>query len=137
MKITKNDLVRFGKFLFFSLGAGIIQIGTFSILNGLLHIEDWWLSHLPALVLSVLFNFTLNKSYTFKSADNVPKCMFLVFLFYLVFTPASTFGGQALTVIGWDDFLAPRSDFQIRKHSEPTRTRVGSFLHAGKYVLPA
>ena len=105
MKITKNDLVRFAKFLCFSLGAGIIQIVSFTILNEVLHIQEWWLSHLPALVLSVLFNFTLNKEYTFKSADNVPKCMFLVFLFYLVFTPASTFGGQALANLGWDDFL--------------------------------
>lgn len=101
MKITKNDLKRFGKFLFFSLGAGIIQIGTFAILYDVLHI-DYWISYLTSLVLSVLFNFTINKEYTFKSADNVPKCMLLVFLFYCVFTPVTTISGNALETSGWD-----------------------------------
>ena len=101
MKITKNDLKRFGKFLFFSLGAGIIQIGSFALLFDLLKI-DYWISYLTSLVLSVLFNFTVNKAYTFRSADNVPKCMLLVFLFYCVFTPATTIGGAALEASGWD-----------------------------------
>ena len=101
MKITKNDLIRFGKFLFFSLGAGIIQVGTFAILYDVLHI-DYWISYLTSLVLSVLFNFTVNKAYTFKSADNIPKCMLLVFLFYCVFTPVTTIGGNALETSGWD-----------------------------------
>ena len=101
MKISKESVVRFFKFLVFSLGAGIIQIGSFAILYDVLHF-DYWLSYLPSLVLSVLFNFTVNKSYTFKSADNVPKCMLLVFLFYCVFTPVTTVGGTALEVSGWD-----------------------------------
>jgi putative flippase GtrA len=93
---NKQDLIRFFKFLGFSCGAGIIQLGTFTLLNEVFHL-NYWLCYLTGLVLSVLFNFTLNKAYTFKSADNIPKCMALVFLFYVFFTPLSTLAEHFFT----------------------------------------
>ena len=65
----------------------------------------YWPSYLTALVLSVLWNFTLNRRFTFKSAKNVPIAMLMVAGYYAVFTPASTLWGQALTDIGWNEYL--------------------------------
>ena len=65
----------------------------------------YWPSYLIALVLSVLWNFTFNRKYTFHSTSNLPKAMMLVFLFYLVFTPLSTWAGDLLTKAGWNDYL--------------------------------
>ena len=66
-----KDLIRSVKFTLFSVSAGVIQIGSFTLLNELLHL-DYWVSYLIALILSVLWNFTLNRRYTFQSANNVP-----------------------------------------------------------------
>lgn len=101
----KKELWRSVKFLLFSVSAGVIQIGSFSLLNELLHL-DYWVSYLIALVLSVVWNFTLNRRYTFQSANNVPIAMLKVALFYAVFTPASTWlehflAGQQ----GWNEYL--------------------------------
>ena len=86
---SKKELLRTIKFTLFSLSAGAIQLGSYALMEYVLH---WpaWISYLIALVLSVVWNFTLNRRFTFQSANNVPKAMFLVFLFYLVFTPLST-----------------------------------------------
>ena len=88
--IMKNkELLRTIKFTAFSLSAGVIQIGSYALFSEVLKLEHW-LSYLVALVLSVLWNFTLNRKYTFKSNANITKAMILVALFYLVFTPLST-----------------------------------------------
>ena len=93
------------KFTLFSLSAGIIQIVSFAIFNDVLKWE-WWPSYLLSLVLSVLWNFTLNRKFTFQSASNVPVAMFKVFLFYLVFTPLTTVLGNYLTSsLHWNDYL--------------------------------
>lgn len=100
-----NEYWRFFKFVFFSASAGIIEMGSFALLNELL---DWpyWPSYLIALTLSVLWNFTLNRKFTFKSAANVPKAMFLVFLYYLIFTPLTTVGGNYLAEnLHWNEYL--------------------------------
>lgn len=99
-----QSLIQFLKFLIFSAGAGIIQFGTFTLLSEL---TDWtfWPCHLPALVLSVLFNFTINRRFTFKSVANIPAAMIKVLCYYLVFTPASVFGGQALMDLGWNRYI--------------------------------
>ena len=93
-----------------SASAGIIQIVSFTILNELAFkgIETgvgYWLPYLISLVLSVIWNFTFNRKFTFKSAANVPKAMLLVFLYYCVFTPLSTWGGNELEAIGWNEYL--------------------------------
>ena len=96
---------RFVKFVFFSVSAGLIEIGSFALLNELL---DWpyWPSYLIALTLSVLWNFTLNRKFTFRSAANVPRAMLLVFAYYCVFTPVTTIGGNYLAEdLGWNEYL--------------------------------
>ena len=92
------------KFTLFSISAGLIQIAAFTLMETVFHLP-YWPSYLTALVLSVLWNFTFNRRYTFRSDANVPRSMALVALFYVVFTPASTWWGNALTQAGWNDFV--------------------------------
>ncbi len=101
----KAELFRSLKFLFFSVSAGLIEIVSFALLNELLK-WPYWPCYLIALVLSVLWNFTLNRRYTFRSASNVPIAMAKVFLFYLFFTPASTWLGNWLAEdLAWNEYL--------------------------------
>jgi len=99
-----KESLRALKFTLFSISAGLIEIGTFTLLNELLHLK-YWVSYLVALTLSVLWNFTLNRKYTFRSAANVPVAMLKVALFYVVFTPLSTWLEHTLTGIGWNEYL--------------------------------
>ena len=103
MKENKKQLWQAVKFTLFSVSAGIIQIGSFALLE--LFIQDYWIPYLISLVLSIVWNFTLNRKYTFKSAANVPVAMAKVFAFYLVFTPASTYLGNMAEGFGVNDFL--------------------------------
>ena len=100
----KKEIWRVVKFTLFSASAGIIEIVSFALLNELLHLP-YWLSYLTALVLSVLWNFTLNRKFTFQSAANVPVAMFKVACYYLVFTPLSTLLEHWLTGLGWNEYL--------------------------------
>ena len=100
-----NELARLLKFVLFSISAGLIELGSFALLNEWTTLS-YWPCYLIALMLSVLWNFTLNRKFTFKSASNVPKAMALVALYYAVFTPASTLLGSWLTdTLGWNDYL--------------------------------
>ncbi len=91
------------KFTLFSISAGAIQVGSFAILE--IFIQDYWIPYLVSLTLSILWNFTLNRKYTFKSAANMPVAMAKVFGFYLVFTPMSTYLGALAEKQGCHDFL--------------------------------
>ena len=91
----KKELLRKVKFTLFSISAGIIDILLFTLLNELTSF-GYWVCYLTALIASVIWNFTLNREFTFKSNANVPKAMFKVFIFYLIFTPTSTIGGNYL-----------------------------------------
>lgn len=105
--MTQNNKVSLGqmiKFTLFSISAGIIQTLSFTLLNEFLSLP-YWVSYITALVLSVLWNFTFNRRYTFRSDGNVPRAMVLVFLFYVAFTPLSAWWGDALTRIGWNEYL--------------------------------
>lgn len=104
-KEKKKELIRTLKFAFFSASAGLIEILSFSLLNELLELP-YRFCYLAALILSVLWNFTLNRKFTFKSANNVPKAMLLVALFYLVFTPLTTWLGDFLAEdMHWNEYL--------------------------------
>ena len=109
-KLTKKqEFWNFVKFVLFSISAGVIQILSFTLLNEVI-IKDigneYGWSYFIALVLSVLWNFTVNRKFTFKSAKNVPVAMALVFAFYCVFTPLSIWWGIALTKnAGWNEYL--------------------------------
>ena len=101
----KKELIRKIKFTLFSISAGIIEIVIFTLLEEFTNFS-YWACYLPALIASVIWNFTLNREYTFKSTVNIPKAMTLVFLFYLVFTPVSTIVGNYLAeTLGWNDFI--------------------------------
>ena len=101
----RAELLRSMKFLFFSISAGLIENVSFALLNETLG-WPYWPCYLIALILSVLWNFTLNRRYTFRSANNVPIAMAKVFLFYLIFTPASTLLGNWLAeTVGWNEYL--------------------------------
>jgi len=99
----KGQLLQALKFTLFSLSAGIIQIGSFAVLE--IFIKDYWIPYLISLILSIVWNFTLNRRYTFKSAANVPVAMAKVFGFYLVFTPVSTWLGDLAEQNGGQDFV--------------------------------
>ncbi len=101
-----KETLRFLKFTFFSISAGLIEILTFTLMNEILH-APYWLSYLTGLVLSVLWNFTLNRKFTFQSAGNIPEAMLKVALYYLVFTPLSTFLEHWMTAtLGLNEYLA-------------------------------
>ena len=105
IKLTKKqNLLQGVKFLFFECSAGIIQAVSFTLLNETIR-WDYWPSYLIALTLSVLFSFTVNRKFPFKSAKNVPLAMMQVIGYYLVFTPLSTWWGEALTRIGWNEYI--------------------------------
>ena len=93
------------KFTLFSISAGIVQAGSFAILHDVLGLESYWLSHVPSLILSVLWNFTFNRKYTFKPTGTVKRDMLLVAGYYLVFTPASALLGTWLEALGLHDWL--------------------------------
>jgi len=94
-KSIRKEVIRGLKFTLFSISAGIIEITVFFLLNEL---TSWRYRscYLVALILSVVWNFTLNRRYTFRSANNVPIAMAKTFGFYLIFTPVSTFAGDYL-----------------------------------------
>ena len=121
-KLTKRDnIIMALKYLMCTAGAGIIQFVSFAILNSWLHFDrlpiflklfpsaaveelKYGPSYFVALALSVIFNFTANRKYTFRSANNVPKAMLKVLGYYLVFTPLSIWWGEALAQRGWNEY---------------------------------
>ena len=103
--MNKKELIRTIKFTLFSISAGIIEFGLFAILDGFTN-WPYWVCYLIALIASVIWNFTLNREFTFKSANNIPIAMLKVALFYLVFTPTSTILGNYLVErLLWNEFL--------------------------------
>ena len=102
---NRSELIRTIKFVLFSISAGVIEIGVFTVLYELLHWE-YWVAYLIALVLSVVWNFTLNREFTFRSANNVPVAMLKVAAYYAVFTPVTTILGNWLEgTCGWNGML--------------------------------
>ncbi len=102
--MKKKDLWQAVKFTLFSASAGLIQVLSYTLLHEVCGLTDYWLSYVPSLVLSVLWNFTFNRKYTFRSDASLPRSMALVALYYLVFTPLSAWWGTALAnagVIHW------------------------------------
>ena len=105
MKGNNKELWRVVKFVLFSASAGVIQIGSFALFNEL---TGWpyWPSYLLSLLLSILWNFTLNRKFTFQSAANVPAAMLKVFGYYCVFTPTTTLLGNWLVEgLMWNEYL--------------------------------
>lgn len=100
-----KEITRGVKFVLFSISAGVIEFVSFALLDAF---TPWayWPKYLIALVLSVLWNFTLNRKFTFRSAGNVPIAMLKVAAYYAVFTPVTTIMGNYLAeTCGWNDLL--------------------------------
>lgn len=100
-KEKKATLFQAIKYFCCAASAGAIQLISFTILQ--LVIKDptkmWFMTETDvgtfvpttiALALSIIWNFTLNRKFTFKDAGNVPKAMALAFLFYVPFYPFQT-----------------------------------------------
>jgi len=101
----KKETKRIIKFFLFSVSAGVIEMSTFALLNEL---TGWtyWPCYLIALTISVLWNFTLNRNFTFQSASNVPVAMIKVAIFYCIFTPTTTLLGNYLAEnLMWNEYL--------------------------------
>mgnify|MGYP003303916600 FL=1 len=104
-KRNTKEWVRVLKFVLFSASAGIIQIGSFTLLN---EFTGWryWPCYLISLLLSIFWNFTFNRRFTFKSNANITRAMLLVLAFYAVFTPATTILGDWLAEdLLWNEYL--------------------------------
>lgn len=104
MKQTK-EWVRVLKFVLFSASAGMIQFGSFALLN---ECTEWryWPCYLISLILSILWNFTFNRRFTFQSNANITRAMLLVLAFYAVFTPATTILGDWLAEdLMWNEYV--------------------------------
>ena len=117
--MKNSNAIQAVKFALFSASAGIIQVASFTLLNELvlpnINIQnekimailsaEYGVCYLIALILSVLWNFTFNRRFTFKSATNIPIAMAKVFGFYLVFTPVSTWLGNMATGKGINEYI--------------------------------
>ena len=118
MKNNAKELWRIVKFVLFSASAGIIQIGSFTLLNEL---TDWqyYACYLPSLWLSILWNFTLNRKFTFKSTANVPLAMMKVTGYYCVFTPVTTLLGTFLAEdLLWNEYLVTAINMLLNLSTE-------------------
>lgn len=100
-----KEIKRFLKFTLFSISAGLVEMAAFALLNELTSL-NYWPCYLAALLLSVLWNFTMNRKFTFRSAANVTVAMLKVLAYYAVFTPATTLLGHYLADgLGWNEYL--------------------------------
>ena len=100
----KKELLRALKFGIISISAGVIQIASFTLFNEVFHL-NYWLGYLTSLLLSIIWNFTINRKYTFKSANNIKIAMLLVLAFYAVFTPLSTWLGMLAENNGVNEYI--------------------------------
>jgi putative flippase GtrA len=100
----KENISQFFKFTAFSISAGVVQVLTFALLEQVFTLP-YWPSYLVALIASVVYNFTVNRRFTFKSSNNIPKAMTQLAMYYLIFTPLSTWWGDVLVGIHWNDYI--------------------------------
>ena len=131
MSNKKKELIRSLKFILFSISAGVIQIVSFTLLTEFTPLS-YWPCYLISLVLSVLYNFTINRKFTFHSAANVPIAMLKVFLYYCAYTPLSTIGGNYLVeTLRWNEYLVEILSMLLNFITEFLFTR---FVVYGKQV---
>lgn len=102
--MNKKEIIQFIKFTLFSISAGVIQVATFVVFNEIFSLK-YWPSYLISLILSIIWNFTFNRRFTFKAAVNIPIAMLKLLGFYAVFTPLSTVLGHLAEGIGINDYI--------------------------------
>lgn len=101
----RKEFARVLKFVLFSASAGIVQVAVMALCEEVIEIPGHWVCYAIALTASVLWNFTFNRKFTFQSAENVPKAMLLVFLFYVPFAPFTIWLEHILAdVNGWSEY---------------------------------
>ena len=106
------------RFVLFSASAGIIQIASFTLLT---EFTSWryYACYLPSLLLSILWNFTLNRKFTFHSTANVTSAMLKVLGYYCIFTPTTTILGNFLAEgLGWNDYLVTALNMLLNLSTE-------------------
>jgi sodium:solute symporter len=131
MSKKKKEFIRMSKFLIFSISAGVIEAAVFALLNELTELP-YWPCYLSALILSVVWNFTLNRQFTFKAANNIPVAMAKVAAFYVIFTPITTIGGNYLVeTIGWNEYLVTAMNMVLNFATEYVYDR---FFVFGKMI---
>lgn len=131
MSKKKKEFIRMSKFLIFSISAGVIEAAVFALLNELTELP-YWPCYLSALILSVVWNFTLNRQFTFKAANNIPVAMAKVATFYVIFTPITTIGGNYLVeTIGWNEYLVTAMNMVLNFATEYVYDR---FFVFGKMI---
>ena len=131
--MKRRDVIQAVKFTLFSISAGLVQVASFALFHDVLHFSQYWLSYLPSLVLSVLWNFTFNRKFTFHSTSNVGRAMALVALYYLVFTPLSSWWGQLLSNAGVHDWLVEAINMLINFKKRGSRLFV--LFNLGECIL--
>jgi putative flippase GtrA len=117
MKQNK-EWIRVLKFVLFSASAGVIQIGSFTLLN---ECTEWryWPCYLISLLLSIVWNFTFNRRFTFQSNANIPRAMMLVLAYYCVFTPVTTLMGNFLAEdLLWNEYLVTAINMALNLSTE-------------------
>lgn len=103
--MQKQTRIQAIKFTFFSISAGLIQIGSTALFLEVFSFT-YWQGYLLGLILSILWNYTLNRKFTFKSSNNIPVAMLKVAVFYAIFTPTSTWlGDYFVKVLGTPEYL--------------------------------
>ena len=116
--MKNKEFWRAVKFVLFSISAGVIQMGSFALLNELTQ-WSYWPCYLISLLLSVLWNFTLNRKFTFQSAANVPVAMMKVLGYYAVFTPVTTILGNYLNgTLLWNEYLVTALNMLLNLSTE-------------------
>ena len=94
----KQQFIQILKFTLFSASAGVIQLLSTSILHewtGWL-VGYYYIAYIIGLTLSVIWNFTFNRKFTFKAANNIPLAMVLVIIYNCIIVVPLAFGGDAL-----------------------------------------
>ena len=130
-KTKRREVTRVALFVVFSVSAGVIELGSFALLNELTR-WSYWPCYLIALTLSVLWNFTLNRRFTFRSTTDVPRAMGLVALYYCVFTPVTTLLGNYLAeTLLWNEYLVTGINMALNLSTEYLYDR---FVVFGKSV---
>lgn len=122
----KKEVLRIIKFTLFSISAGVVQVLSFTLLNELVFKRGYWVQYLISVTLSVIWNFTLNRNFTFKSATNVPVAMVKTLLFYVVFIPVSTLLGA---------WLEPHVNEYVILIGTMLLNFVGEYLYQRYYVF--
>lgn len=99
-----NEGLRVLKYVLFAASAGIIQTVVFTLLNEILN-WAYWPCYFIALICSVIWNFTFNRKFTFKAANNIPVAMLKTVLFYAVFTPVTMIAGNYCDKVGINHYI--------------------------------